>query len=755
MKIVKYEYDSFLKLHEKLGINKTKKVYEIPYYQRPYEWDEEHISNLIEDFDKNKKLNEKDTGLEYFAGAVVFISTKDEKLEVVDGQQRITTMFLINCIRFILMRAQLDADVRNIKNIGRALMGGKELLNLIKQVFTTDDWSVMEHKINELYESIVKVISATGESYLEYADEIIQMTENTIHTVSKSQQDETFIEANQRSNYELYEEYDLALKYSMDVYDKKLKMALSKIVCIVDEKSEEPHLFLKEKDIDQIKKEDEIIGQYVEAMYIIYQTCDGIVKMQGLAGRAYTDKLIETMKEMVENIKLCAVCAENERDAYILFESLNDRSKEVEDLELIKNLYLRAYYNKSNDEGRMRQKGLDQIAKEWDNHIFTKANRIELSLFGTVYLTGASELDGKNGYGVRKAVDSYLEQKESYSLEQVLNDIKIYKMVRIILDRSLDGNKLNDNVLKKENTVNCSVVCKTISLLRAMKCSNVLSGVINVVLHFYLKEHTGTIDVDDFEKNYINKLYFENDWQEDKYGKIYTMAHNMWRLALLSKDYKLPRKYSIQMIDKYHKYSECDSICDVSSLDLVEAKKEFDSWVTTWRYSRSNRYNIRLKVLFFRLIQTNNNKEQNKLIIGNATRITFKNPEDAQLDHLEPENPEDKSGHGYFGMNDIRNREDIVNGIGNFMLLDDYNNIKKSNGRFENAMEYYDSMFNNVSHWMIEDIKAALLDPELVIEEEGHKIPTEKFFQQRREKLCRYFKAILSAERYDAKEIEY
>mgnify|MGYP006980315778 CR=1 FL=1 len=25
MKIVKYEYDSFLKLHEKLGINKTKK----------------------------------------------------------------------------------------------------------------------------------------------------------------------------------------------------------------------------------------------------------------------------------------------------------------------------------------------------------------------------------------------------------------------------------------------------------------------------------------------------------------------------------------------------------------------------------------------------------------------------------------------------------------------------------------------------------------------------------------------------------
>lgn len=92
MKIVKYEYDSFLKLHEKVGIDKSNKVYKIPFYQRPYEWDEEHISNLIEDFDKNRKLNTKNTSLEYFAGAVVFVIGKEEELEVVDGQQRITTM---------------------------------------------------------------------------------------------------------------------------------------------------------------------------------------------------------------------------------------------------------------------------------------------------------------------------------------------------------------------------------------------------------------------------------------------------------------------------------------------------------------------------------------------------------------------------------------------------------------------------------------------------------------------------------------
>lgn len=754
MKIVKYEYDSFLKLHEKVGIDKSNKVYKIPFYQRPYEWDEEHISNLIEDFDKNRKLNIKNTSLEYFAGAVVFVIGKEDELEVVDGQQRITTMYLLNCLRFMLMRAQMDADIRNTKNIARVSTECNKLLEVMKQVFIADDWSTTEEMLHQLSEQVYTMF-ATREDHSEQADQLIKMFEKTMCTTPLSQQNSEYIEANQSANHELYEKYDLALQYCMSAYNEKLKMALSRIVCVVDVVSEEPYFLLKEKDIERIKKENEIVGQYVEAMYIIYQTCDSIVKMQGVSGRDYTMQMLELMEKMAENVKLCAVCADNERDAYILFESLNDRSKKVGDLELIKNLYLRSYYNKSGDDEKVRENGLDLIAKQWDDHIFTKANRSEVSLLGTVYLTGSSELDGKNDDGIRKTVDDYLENKQEYSLQQALNDIKIYKMVRIILDKSLTGTKLNDNLLKKENDANCTVVCKTISLLRTMKITNVLSGLVNVLLHFYLKDRTGEFDVSDFENNYIDQIYFNNSCHLDSYEMICTMSHNMWRLALLSKDYKLPRKYSVEMIKKYHQSSDCNSVCDISAADLTKAGEEFESWITTWRYSRSNKYNIRLKVLFFRLIQTNNDTTCEKLKMNNATKITFKKPEDAQLDHLEPDNPEDKSGHGYFGMENPRNREDIVNGIGNFMLLDDYNNNKKSNGRFEDAMGYYDCMFSGISHWMIEDIKNAFSDSRLFNEIEGHKIPTEKFFQQRREKLCRYFKAILSAERYDATEIKY
>ena len=48
----------------------------IPYYQRPYRWDEERITNLIADFYKNKIEN---ANAEYFVGSVVLVEDTDTK----------------------------------------------------------------------------------------------------------------------------------------------------------------------------------------------------------------------------------------------------------------------------------------------------------------------------------------------------------------------------------------------------------------------------------------------------------------------------------------------------------------------------------------------------------------------------------------------------------------------------------------------------------------------------------------------------
>lgn len=43
---------------------------------------------------------------------------------------------------------------------------------------------------------------------------------------------------------------------------------------------------------------------------------------------------------MLEHIKFCVIITGNENDAYTLFEVLNDRALDIEDLDLIKNLFL-------------------------------------------------------------------------------------------------------------------------------------------------------------------------------------------------------------------------------------------------------------------------------------------------------------------------------------------------------------------------------------------------------------------------------
>ena len=72
----------------------------IPDYQRPYAWKEEQCRTLwddifkfaIPDGDANKFDSDND---EYFLGPIVTFKNKHGKLEIIDGQQRLTTLMLI------------------------------------------------------------------------------------------------------------------------------------------------------------------------------------------------------------------------------------------------------------------------------------------------------------------------------------------------------------------------------------------------------------------------------------------------------------------------------------------------------------------------------------------------------------------------------------------------------------------------------------------------------------------------------------
>jgi len=70
--------------------------FQIPDYQRPYSWDKENISDLIDDLITAYQRNNKE---DYFCGSIVLVdNTSDKRYDVIDGQQRITTFTIIACV---------------------------------------------------------------------------------------------------------------------------------------------------------------------------------------------------------------------------------------------------------------------------------------------------------------------------------------------------------------------------------------------------------------------------------------------------------------------------------------------------------------------------------------------------------------------------------------------------------------------------------------------------------------------------------
>ncbi len=89
-----------------LGLGRVLKQYqlEVPIHQREYAWEQKEVTTLYQDFAREVQYE----GKSYFLGTIVTIPKQEQKLEVVDGQQRLaTTAILLSAIRhFLLPQAQ-------------------------------------------------------------------------------------------------------------------------------------------------------------------------------------------------------------------------------------------------------------------------------------------------------------------------------------------------------------------------------------------------------------------------------------------------------------------------------------------------------------------------------------------------------------------------------------------------------------------------------------------------------------------------
>ena len=88
--------------------------YAVPDYQREYVWEEDQVQQLLEDIRTEQK---ESGGAEYFIGSIVTVLNADKRFELIDGQQRMTTIFIAVCALRDRLIALGDHKVAAIENL--------------------------------------------------------------------------------------------------------------------------------------------------------------------------------------------------------------------------------------------------------------------------------------------------------------------------------------------------------------------------------------------------------------------------------------------------------------------------------------------------------------------------------------------------------------------------------------------------------------------------------------------------------------
>lgn len=129
--------------------------FHIPNYQRGYSWDIENVQTLIDD------ILREDEG--YYVGNLVLVSNKEDDnrlCDVVDGQQRLTTLFLTLLVLYkqysVLYIAGERLNIINLRTIGRRIERKKEeILKLLTRQDPSDLEDGEEINVNKVIQHII------------------------------------------------------------------------------------------------------------------------------------------------------------------------------------------------------------------------------------------------------------------------------------------------------------------------------------------------------------------------------------------------------------------------------------------------------------------------------------------------------------------------------------------------------------------------------------------------------------------------
>jgi hypothetical protein len=292
--------------------------FQVPPYQRPYAWESDQIDDLWDDL-----LGAVGRG--HFLGSVV-LSTEDEDVpQVIDGQQRLTTMLML------LGLIRDEYFERNSQYWARAqrLMYCDEYAEGPDQVFKL--------RLGEANQTLFRdaVLRPPTD------DQRVDMTAAALEATTRQR------------NHRLIENY------------KRLKLRL------------ETHL-------------------------------------EGAATEIAIEKLQTLEITLARKVDLVAIRVGTVGDAFLLFETLNDRGLQLSAADLLKNHLLSRVAERTQDEDEVRR-----VAREWDSMLDDLGRNVDVSRFFRHFLLATHKDVGQDD-----VYDIFKQALLERSPESFLNDLR-------------------------------------------------------------------------------------------------------------------------------------------------------------------------------------------------------------------------------------------------------------------------------------------------------------------------------------------
>ncbi|MBS7814167.1 DUF262 domain-containing protein [Wohlfahrtiimonas chitiniclastica] len=740
----------------------------IPHYQRPYKWDADRVSRLIEDWHDNRSTTKESENKEYFAGAVVTVAEGDSGIHsLIDGQQRITTLFLANFINFSLLRNLILSEIER-KRCGKILSYSDALNRSVHFIFR--DSTILAHF--KAATEHIKLLSDDDkmDELHETDDHFNQMREyyNLLwipqYTIEEYPTEECYKKAVSDMLSQKITPDSLNLHYDRASFNDSLAKVLSSLYLIFSGNT----MTLKEEIIDEIYLSDNE-KVYATSMKAIITTLKSIVSQEGVF-YTYMHNLHQTLTQLLDEVKVCVIQTGATDDAYTLFEVMNDRALELDDLDLIKNQFFKKFVLsnqalKEQAEAHPAQKisclteqEVDQkiqaLDKQWGDVIFNHPKmgvqyKKLVTYFSTVFLTGNEDATNNKNEKYRTFLEAYLSKQAHYTFEDIQRDFNVFQICfDLLINLSLPLQKRENESLLVEYMPDASDFKKAIYFLNAQKQDGVISGLIN----FYLKSmnmvvaqlnpeyirpisqlmlKTG-VTIDDIKRYYPQASTEHLNYLKKLMDDVQIQAKALWTTSMMAANASLPRELARQIIAEHHLHSAHGKTLRIhESSQQKQLDESFNDWLHHWNYDKDSSFKI--KTLFAKLLRFNYVDDQltQTPVIMTINSSAIKGME---LDHLVAR----KSGDSSVFVFEHDERDAFINGLGNMMPLPKKENIKKSDCPLEQSFKFYEAS-GLTKHFLIDELQI------LVSAVQNKEMTPLEFFTRRKELLIRYFKQIVHA----------